>query len=360
MYSVTHFVDVSDGQAGMLIPVFASSSTNLPYVQQMDEYFQVTEMLPFLEFENYPLVVCNASRSTEVGDRGLVAFRSTDNSIVCGTVAETLNFLDRSRETIKASPHLYSQLLRIEGVERGFIYEAWKAVAQATFEREDQRQFWISSELALFEAQQHLWEDIGSSSRADDRSRIAFGLSGALNSYSSEYLIRWLANRKNFSCADWAKIWHYVNERDPFESRLFEVALQWLYFTQAEGLDLSEARSIVFAILQLSRFAKGGLADLGGFLSDELINDLPTLYGFLRPAKLFENLLSFLGSHGEPEDVLSIAKYILSELPRDPYVLSSLVSALRLLRTRVGESEALQADLDQLSTTVSVEIDRNS
>jgi len=180
-------------------------------------------------------------------------------------------------------------------------------VSHITFEREDQRAFWVHCELALFQSQVHLWEELDSK-KADDNSRREFGLAEALNTYSSEYLVRWLANRKNLICADWTKIWHYVAEAAPFEGRLFEIGLQWLYFMQAEGLDLSEAKSVVYVMLQQARYSKGNPADLGSFLSDELSNNLPTVFGLLRPTSLFEALLTFLGSHGEADDVLKIAR----------------------------------------------------
>jgi hypothetical protein len=344
-------VDASDGEPGMLIPVLSSSSTNLPYVQQMDEYFQVTEMLPFLEYENYPLVAYNASTGTEIGDRGLVAFRGIDGSIFCGSTAEVVQQFERSKDEVRTSPHLYSQLLRIEGVELGSIYDAWRTVANATFEGEEQRRFWLESELTHFQTQREIWADIDSQ-REDDRSRQAFGLAEGLNTYSSEYLIRWLTNRKNFRCSDWGKIWHYVSENTPFDSRLFAIGLQWLYFAQAEGLSLSEAKSIVFALLQLAVFSNEDLRNFGTLLSDELSNDLLAIFGLLRPAFFLERLFVFLGAHGGPEDVLSIVRFVVSELPQEAYILDALRKSLVQLRTRLSDSEVLRLEVEELLSSI--------
>src|ERR1700730_13726528 len=137
MYKLMQFVDISDGHPGMLIPIFSSNSTNLPYVQQMDEYFQIREMLPFLDYENYSLVLAERGRTVGVGDRGLVAFRSTDHSIVYGNTTEIIEYIGLHRELIQRSAHLDSQLRRIEGEKLSSMYEPWRLFAKESFERPD-------------------------------------------------------------------------------------------------------------------------------------------------------------------------------------------------------------------------------
>jgi hypothetical protein len=90
MFTLNGFVDVSNGRPGMLVPLLSSADTNLPYVQEMDEFFLLKEIIPFLEYENYPIVPESHGRSIAIGDRGLIAFRSVDGSIFCGNAEETL------------------------------------------------------------------------------------------------------------------------------------------------------------------------------------------------------------------------------------------------------------------------------
>jgi hypothetical protein len=313
------FVDISDGHPGMLIPIFSSNSTNLPYVQQMDEYYQIREMLPFLDYENYNLVLAERGRTVSVGDRGLVGFRSTDHSIVYGNTAEIIEYIDAHRQLIQRSAHLDSQLRRIEGEKLSSMYEPWRLVAKESFERPDQQAFWLNSEVALFQSQAKIWEEIDSDQH-QGRSEKQSGLKGQLGTYSHEYLIRWLSDRSNFIYSDWVKVWHYVNERNPFEQRLVDVAQRWLFFSQASGGDLGEARSILFTLLHYARFSKGALSELGSFLSDELSDSPFSIFYFLRPSMLFSNLFWFLGNFGDPRSVVTLARFCASELPQETYI----------------------------------------
>ena len=123
MFNLILFLDISDGRIGMLIPVLSSPATNLPYVQQMDEFLQVREVIPFLEYENYPTLPSQERRAVAVGDKGLVAFRSFDETIVCGDVAEIIQYISRNREPISRHPLLHSQLNRVEAAELTPSYE---------------------------------------------------------------------------------------------------------------------------------------------------------------------------------------------------------------------------------------------
>jgi hypothetical protein len=347
MYKLIQFIDLSDGYPGMLIPIFSSNSTNLPYVQQMDEYFQVKEMLPFLEYENYNLVIADEARTVDIDDKGLVAFRSTDNSVICGSTTEIIRYIEKSKELIQKSAHLYSQLQRIEGDKLTSMYESWRIVSKESFEHQDQRAFWLNSEVSLFQSQRHIWDEIDSE-KQEERSGKQIGLKQSASRYSTEYLIRWLSDRHNFIYSDWAKVWHYVNEGNPFEQRLLDVAQQWLFFSQAEGSDLGEARSILFTLLHRARFSKGTLGELGSFLSNEFSDDPYSIFYFLRPSELFANLFWFLGGYGESDDVLEIASFCADELPREKYIIDAIIEGLTILIDRPNEDEAVRREAKKL------------
>ena len=40
MFDLIYFLDVSEGRPGMLVPLLSAPNTNLPYVQQMDEFLE--------------------------------------------------------------------------------------------------------------------------------------------------------------------------------------------------------------------------------------------------------------------------------------------------------------------------------
>ena len=51
MFNLMLFLDIARGKPGMLVPVFSSDKTNMPYVQQMDEFLIVKDIIPFLEMK---------------------------------------------------------------------------------------------------------------------------------------------------------------------------------------------------------------------------------------------------------------------------------------------------------------------
>jgi hypothetical protein len=74
MFTLNCFLDLSNGRPGMLVPLLSAPDTNLPYVQQMDEFLMVKEVMPFLDYENYPIVSNTQKRIVTIRNRGLIAF----------------------------------------------------------------------------------------------------------------------------------------------------------------------------------------------------------------------------------------------------------------------------------------------
>jgi len=332
MFNLIFFIDISEGRPGMLIPLFSSPNTNLPYVQQMDEFFQVRELVPFLEYENYKTAPSEKARSIAINDQGLVAFRSTDNAIVCGDVTEILQYIADNQALVSQDQILRSQLHRIEAAELKPSYEAWRAVAGLTFDDEDQRKFWIDSELQLFQKQKKIWADIDSkdtSAAKGDQGSIYVSIS----EHSTEYLLRWLSTRSNFVSKDWTKIWHYVNEETPFDERVEEIALSWIYFLGDEDHDLQQTKSVVYVLLERWK-AHPKWTEFGEFLSDRLASDPSLLFTFLRPKRLFRGLFGFLSINGEFSDVLKILKFCATEGPKDEETLELLKATMQTLYDR--------------------------
>ncbi len=324
------FLDISEGNPGVLIPLLSSPNTNLPYVQQMDEYLQVKEVVPFLEYENYPLIPFEYSHTITVGDKGLIAFRSYDGNIVCGNVSEILAYIAKHQEAIANIPILQSQLNRIESAELNPSYDIWRAVADTVFYEKDQIKFWVDSELHLFQKQKKIWSEIDPL-EPDEPKASESGIYGSISNYSDEYLVRWLSNRSNFGKSDWTKIWHFVNERTPFDDRVPEVALNWIFQRGGEEQENSGIKSIVFALLE--RWITFGYEprELGDFLCDRLAAEPFLIFDFLRPQRLFSVLFKFLAKRGEIDEVLKIISFCASELPREPYIVDALSAALEAM-----------------------------
>src|SRR5258708_4185030 len=162
MFYLNGFIDVSNGRPGMLVPLLSSPDTNLPYVQEMDEFLLVKEIIPFLEYENYPTIPESQERSVGVGDRGLIAFRSVDGSIFCGNTEEALKYVVENRALIETNLSLRVQLNRIEAVGLEKSYDAWRDLAKSKFDSERQRALWLDSEHRLYKKQQQIWDEIDS------------------------------------------------------------------------------------------------------------------------------------------------------------------------------------------------------
>lgn len=170
----------------------------------------------------------------------------------------------------------------------------------------------------------------------------------SITEHSIEYLLRWLSARANFVSRDWTKIWHYVNEKAPFDERMQEVALSWIYFLGDEDHDLQQTKSVIYALLE--RWVPGhqGWGEFGEFLSDRLAADPSLLFSFLRPRRLFRRLIEFLSENGEVSDVLKILKFCVSEGPKDDESHVVLGYAIDVVYSRDSSEHAQRLTLAEM------------
>jgi hypothetical protein len=348
------FIDISEGHPGMLIPLLSSPNTNLPYVQQMDEFLQLREIVPFLQYENYLTMPSEVQRSVTIEDKGLIAFRSYDDSVICGDVSEVMNYIEANHEGISKLPILQCQLNRIVGAELTPSYDVWKSVAAQIFESEAQRTLWVDSELQLFQKQKkRIWSEIDPFEVNRKTPDAGSGIYSSIAEYSTEYLIRWLSNRANFLSKDWTKVWHYVKNKNPFDDRLIEIAQSWIVFISSEGADLQQTFSVLYVLLDRSRGSPNELSGFGEFLSDRMTSDLSILFEAFRYKRLFALLFEFLSKKGDTNDVLKLINFCLDELPKQPFAVAALTSALRNIISETGKFEnnltqvARNRDFDQ-------------
>ena len=150
MFNLNCYIDLNQGRPGMLIPLISSDSTNMPYVQQMDEFFIIKNLMPFLEYDCYPLVSPGISRDITLGDQGLIAFRNPDGSIFCGNAKEALAFLSTNSELVSQDALLRMQLNRIESLELPTSRDGWRDAADWVFESQEQKRLWIDAETHVF------------------------------------------------------------------------------------------------------------------------------------------------------------------------------------------------------------------
>lgn len=334
----------------MLVPVFNTATTNLPYVQQMDEFFQVKEVIPYLEYESYELLPADIQKTIVIGDRGIIAFRAPDNGIVCGDITEILSYIANNRDAIEIHKVLRSQLHRIEAADLNTSYEGWRSIAAEIFHDERQKKLWLESELSIFQKQRRIWAEI-EPIKPDDHTGGESGIYGSISEHSIEYLIRWLTTRKNFVSRDWTKVWHYVNERAPFDERPSTIALSWIFAVGDSGVDFQQTRSILMVLFD--RWENNfQLPDLGDFLSNTFSQDTSLLFDFFRPRALFAHLIDFIAAEGDKDDLFTIVDFSIDNLPKDTFALEVLSDALGVLESEVSATDKRRPKISEMRGTI--------
>lgn len=325
-FEVRTAIDVSDGRPGMMIPILTqSSNNNLPFVQQMDEYFYVTGFIPFPDYENYPTVPIVKNLSVDISEQGVIIFRRSDGHIFCGTISDALSYIDEHRSIIDTSSLLKVQLNRIEGAELAPSYEAWKVAAQSTFVSDDQRRRWVESEHTLFQKQKRIWADL---SRDDPEDEAKRGLPGSPADYSDEYLINWLSSRRNFESTSWTQVWHFVAARQPFDARLAQLGMNWAFTIGEDDDDLLESRSVLLALVGQFGRAELPWRDFSAFVTERIRTKPYLILEFSGESAVFWQFLSTVFSLGDPDDVLQIADFVIEELPAIRSIVVPLLTAL--------------------------------
>ena len=191
-------------------------------------------------------------------------------------------------------------------------------------------------EIHLQQRQKRIWDHLDPMDVEDPGRARADEFYSRIGEYSPEYLFQWLSSRANFISSEWTKVWHYVNEKMPFDDRLEQVALSWIFFLGSEDYDLHQTKSVLFALFERWQAFGHKLPDLGEFLSDRLTSDASLLFELLRPKRLFSNMFRFLAQHGHSDDVLDLIHFCIEELPKEPYITRALFDALT---TIIGETQ---------------------
>jgi hypothetical protein len=314
----------------------------------MDEFLMVKELVPFLEYENYPVVPSANSRPVAIGDQGLVAFRTPDDSIFCGNIEETLAFLKNNQELVTRNPILRVQLNRIESAELQPSYDAWRDAANIVFDDADQKKLWLDSELLIFQKQKQIWSDIDPTEPVSRNLRES-SLQGSLADYGFDFLVEWLAKRSNFNVKGWTAVWHHVNEGLPFDERVGQIGVSWMYALGEEDYDFQQSKSILYALLQRRNSCPDiNWRELAEFVSDRLHSEPYLLYTFLKPRGYFSTLFVFLILYGHTDDVLKLVDFCVGNVPKDEEVLKTLEIAIACALDRlVGEDKADRPTTDR-------------
>lgn len=75
MYKLDGYLDLAPGRATLLIPVFTKRGINTPFVQNMDEFFQIEDFSPYYYCDEFDFVKEQRGLEADIGQGGIVAFR---------------------------------------------------------------------------------------------------------------------------------------------------------------------------------------------------------------------------------------------------------------------------------------------
>lgn len=247
-YRSVSIIDLQNGKPGMLIPVFITEKSNLPYVQEMDEFMRVFDMVPFFDYDRYSVIPSSKDFTVQTGDGGLIAFRSYDGEIIQGDIPIIFKYIEENRIFIKNCPTLDIQIQRIEAANLSSSYLAWEAVALSAFKNPEVRKFWLSAEYHTFKKLKSIWESIDTTPEPIDYG--PFTTVEIISEFSTEYLIRWLSDSTNFHLDRWIQIWRNVLSRTPFDIRMIEIGTEWLYYMHAEQEEISKIKEVLYIVLE--------------------------------------------------------------------------------------------------------------
>ncbi|PDT00921.1 hypothetical protein CO666_27685 [Rhizobium chutanense] len=277
-FKIDILIDLCPGAAGLLIPVFKIEGSNLPFVQEMDESFEVYDMQPYIAVENYEYCLPPQVAATDIGEKGIIAFRSFDDAIFVGDVSDVLAFRDSNRLELPEVPMLDLQLARICAEPVSLMHSKWKAVGSRHL-GESRTQSWSDGEFSLFQKNRLIWENINT---IRDNPKDTFIEN--LNSHSFEYLFRWLVG--NTLSQHWAKVWIRAFKLSPFDERIHAIAEPWLRNEMAQNSFIKDIKLILFCYLDDLTKYDPDRNDFKEILTEYLISRSDDLHEILLPSSL--------------------------------------------------------------------------
>ena len=268
MYRLSGYLDLAPGRPTLLIPVFTLQGMNTPYVQSMDEFYQIEDFFPYYHCEEFDLVSEDRFLEADVGQGGVIAFRFPDGRIFHGGIDELYEVADVRTNLFAEAPFLKMQLDRISVCPLAEQYKNWELVANTFFETVEQRTLWVQGELLLFQNNDKIWKQINAKTKPTPPK----SLSVDFNNTDDEELILLLSDPQYYEYVGWEKLWLQLRSRLPRDERVYFVANDWLYALFASVAEIRRTRKVFVENLAYWRMTSEPDQRLVEFLS-EIIGD---------------------------------------------------------------------------------------
>lgn len=268
-YSLSDIVDLAPSQPGLLIPIFQRIGSNLPFVQEMNENFEVVSMIPFMDADNYDLSTEIDRVSTDIGEKGIIAFRSYDTVVRSMTVDEIFRYRDEYRLQLSQDPFLDMQLARICGDPLSVMFDKWASIAPI-FASDSAARHWSIGENRLFQKNRSIWRNVKKYSSDVKRDEVFSD-----NTHSFEYYFRWL--NRNYRNISWQSVWVRAFQLDSFDERLIQIGNNWVSSQLNSDNTIQYFRNILYVVLERA----------GKHLTDDDFRRCLTSYFWDHPEQLY-------------------------------------------------------------------------
>lgn len=337
-FRIETILDVSDGSPGLLIPVFKMDGSNLPYAQEMNDAHEIHDMQPFLDADCYPYQLAPRTIETDIGELGVIAFRSFDLSVFVGSISDVFSFRDTNQQELEEHPFLDMQLSRLCGVPLAVLMDKWRSAGQNIFGKA-LGDAWARSELLIHQKQKEIWNRINEQPEEQRDTFIAH-----LNDHSFEFLFRWLVDFKN--SRHWNKVWLRAFRLSPFDERMPILARDWLVGRLMSGEDFNEIRLVLFIFLEYLNDRND--EDFRDALTEYVFERNKEYHVFLHPATMPLLLIMNTNFEISPRNSLEFIDYIIVRIGNDDRYDAAFRAAQRLRKAIVDYMNEQKQDLEYI------------
>jgi hypothetical protein len=260
MFKLDFLANFPGREFSLLVPVFSAinqGNENTPYVQIMDQDFNVTSIVPYYLLEDARSERVSSDITIDIGSRGIIGFLLQQDDLVFGDIDFIRTWVRKNGAMLQAHPLLEAQLIRMTKASYGEKYNILAKSASALFKGSRSEKLWLSGEILLLQKNSQIWDSIARVERVEKTGSEWLNPISEPLSVDKERLVQWLSNVNNFENPYWSKVWFYAEELVggiSADERLFAIGTRWLqYLVGSGGGYIIRAASLLNRILQFSR-----------------------------------------------------------------------------------------------------------
>ncbi|WP_143748356.1 hypothetical protein [Mesorhizobium carmichaelinearum] len=296
-YNITDMIDLAPGAPGLMIPMFRRTGSNLPFVQEMSENFEVVSMMPVMDIESYEFCTEVNDASTDVGEKGIISFRSFDLNVYSMTIQEIFRYRDLNRSKITEDPILDLQLGRICGDPLSMMFDKWNQASPVLDDISEAKR-WVAGENRLFQKNDLIWRNVKkfSTEKREEKKHD-------VSEHGFEFYFRWL--NKNYRSDSWQNMWIKAFQINAFEERLIQLGANWLSSQLSTENPVQYFRSVLYIVLERAGI-QGMPEDFRRVMTSYVSENPDQIYGLLYPHDfIYYVIINLFGEISEQTKTIS-------------------------------------------------------